>query len=71
MAVGKTRMLSLPEVLPLYLSQAARDAIGPHGKPYADYIEQHSRELAARFPDRGHYFLTRSLGEALAGNDGD
>jgi hypothetical protein len=54
-----------------YQSQAARDAIGPHGKPYADYLESHALELAARFPDRKDEFLNRSLSEALAGNNGD
>ena len=55
-----------------YASQSARDAAasGYGGPTYAAYLDRHARELAARFPDRADEFLTRSLSEALAGNDG-
>jgi hypothetical protein len=58
-------------------SQAARDAAetGYGGarqrRGYAAYLDRQAAELAAKFPDREEYFMTRSLSEALAGNDGD
>ena len=52
-----------------YRSQAARDAQSL-SQSYADYIESHALELAERFPDRRDEFLTRSISEALEGNNG-
>ena len=54
-----------------YKSQAARDAIKMYSKGYADYLEEKALEYVERFPDKADFFLSRSLGEALAGNDGD
>lgn len=54
-----------------YKSQSARDAIEMYSKGYADYIEEKALEYAGRFPERAEYFMNRSLGEALAGNDGE
>lgn len=54
-----------------YKSQSARDAIKAYSKGYADYLEEKALEYAERFPERAEYFINRSLGEALAGNDGD
>jgi uncharacterized protein YkwD len=53
-----------------YKSQSARDAFKWGGQRYADYIERGELEYAAKFPDRAEYFLTRTIGEALRGNDG-
>lgn len=55
-----------------YRSQSARDAqrSGYGGESYAEYLESKALEYAERFPTAAEYFLTRSLGEALAGNDG-
>lgn len=55
---------------PSYKSQAARDAFKWKGQRYADYIERKELEYAAKFPERANYFLTRTIGEALRGNDG-
>ncbi len=56
-----------------YRSRAARDAAeSGYGKaPYWAYLDRHAVELAEKFPDRAEYFMTRTLGEALIGNDGD
>ena len=54
-----------------YKSQSARDAIKMYSKGYADYIEEKALEYAKMFPERADYFMSRSLGGALAGNDGD
>lgn len=54
-----------------YKSQSARDAIKIYSKGYADYLEEKALEYAARFPERAEYFMGRSLGDALAGNDGE
>lgn len=54
-----------------YQAQSAREAVRVYGTEYADYLNQHALELAAKFPERADEFLTRSLGEALAGNDGE
>lgn len=54
-----------------YRTQAAKDAARTYGTDYADYIEEHTLSLIERghlTPDVG---LTRSLGQALAGNDGE
>ena len=53
-----------------YKSRSARDAIKMYSKGYADYLEEKALEYAERFPDEVDFFLSRSLGEALAGNDG-
>lgn len=53
-----------------YKSQAARDAYKWKGKGYADMIENRAIAYAAKFPDRAAYFMTRTIGEALRGNDG-
>lgn len=50
-----------------YKFPAAQQAFAIYGKRYADYIEQHTQELV----DKGFDVADRSLGEALAGNDGD
>ena len=55
----------------MYSSQSARDAIKMYSKRYADYLEEKALEYSARFPDLAEYFMTRNLGEALAGNDGE
>lgn len=55
----------------IYKSQSARDASKTYSKGYADYLESIALEYADKFPERAEYFMTRSLGEALAGNDGD
>ena len=54
-----------------YKSQSAHDAIKMYTKGYADYLEEKALDYAERFPERAEYFMSRSLGEALAGNDGD
>lgn len=54
-----------------YKSQAARDAIKLYSKRYADYIEEKTLEYAAMFQERAEYFMNRTLGEALSGNDGE
>jgi len=59
-----------------YRSQAARDvAATGRDSNYADYLEQSALEHHAYYlrignPERAALMLTRSLGEALAGNDG-
>lgn len=55
-----------------FKTQAARDAlrIYPEDITYAGYIETHTLELAERFPAERDYFMSRSLAEALQGNDG-
>lgn len=54
-----------------YESQSARDAIKMCSKGYADYVEGKALEYAGKFPERAEYFMGRSLGDALAGNDGE
>lgn len=56
----------------MYTAQSARDAqrIG-YNVSYCDYLQAHAEELAERFPDRAGEFYSRSLSEALAGNNGD
>lgn len=54
-----------------FKSQSARDALEIYSPGYASYIESKALEYADKFPERAEYFLTRSLGEALAGNDGE
>lgn len=58
---------------PEFKSQAARDAqaSGYGSATYPAYLERHALELAERFPERAEEFMTRSLGEALTGNNGD
>jgi hypothetical protein len=60
-----------------YKAQSARDAkaSGYGAKGYWDSLEEHAHELAERFKARGDHqtaarMFTRSLSEALAGNDG-
>jgi hypothetical protein len=55
------------EAEPKYKYPAAQQAYDYAGKDYADYIEAHTAELVSKGYDVGD----RSLGEALAGNDGD
>lgn len=50
-----------------YRYRAAREAFRWKGARYADCIEEHTAELVAK----GYDVADRSLGEALAGNDGD
>lgn len=61
-----------------YKSQDARDAqaYGYGDKRYWDYLEQSSLKNHAYFTERGDHeraalMLTRSLSQALMGNDGD
>ena len=56
-----------------YESQAATDAArAAYGGPrYWAYLDKKAKEHAARFPTRGTEFMEQSLGEALAGNEGD
>lgn len=56
-----------------YTTRAARDAAETRygDKGYWDYLEQSAMEYAERFPEQADYFLTRNLGEALRGNDGE
>lgn len=53
-----------------YVSQCARDARDRgYGTPsYWRYLDQHSQELAVKLDDPT--MLTRSLSEALRGNEG-
>lgn len=50
-----------------YRYLAAQQAHAIYGKDYADYIERHTAELVAK----GYDVADQSLGEALAGNDGE
>jgi len=50
-----------------YKYPAAQQAFEAYGKSYADYIEAHTDKLVAK----GYDVADRSLGEALAGNDGE
>jgi hypothetical protein len=61
-----------------YQSQAARDAqaSGYGGQSYWDYLDRAAREHADYFarngdPVKAAEMLTRSLSEALRGNDGE
>lgn len=61
-----------------YKSQAARDAQAANygNKTYWDYLEQYSEELFNRFLVNGdleiaNKMMSRSLSEALIGNDGE
>lgn len=61
-----------------YRSQAARDAQarGYGGESYWAYLdrtcqESHDHWIRRGDPERASHMLTRSLGEALQGNDGD
>ena len=54
-----------------YKSRSARDAIKIYSKGYADYIEEKALEYAAKFPERAEHFMSQSLSDALAGNDGE
>lgn len=72
------KLLPGEDVTSDYTSQAARDAVasGYGGPDYAAYIEQSARDAHAYFtrngrPDLAETMLTRSLWEALMGNDGD
>jgi hypothetical protein len=68
----ETTMAEVTEQADEYRSLCARQARdGNYGtRSYWDYLESHAAELAAKFPDRADHFFGRSLGEALAGNDG-
>jgi hypothetical protein len=61
-----------------YEAQSARDAQarGYGGEGYADYLEQHARDTRDYYLRHGELEkaaeqMTRSLGDALAGNDGE
>jgi hypothetical protein len=59
-----------------YGSQSARDAQAAGKEDYALYLEQHAYELRGRFLAKHDFvtaelMLTRSLSDALRGNDGD
>jgi len=53
---------------PTYKYPAAQQAYAYAGKSYADYIERITAEHVAK---GFTHCATQSLGEALAGNDGD
>lgn len=60
-----------------YESRSARDAqkMGYGDRGYWEYLDQHARELRDHFlqhgdPVRAAEIMTRTLSEALAGNDG-
>ena len=50
---------------------AARQALRAYGEKYAAYIERHTLELIEKGYLTEEVGMTRTLGEALAGNDGD
>ena len=59
-----------------YTAQSARDAQRSYSESYCDYLEQHAQELYAYFtarnePEKAQEMLTRTLSEALMGNDGE
>lgn len=61
-----------------YRTEAARNVArsGYGGPEYADYIEQHTLDMAAYYRSRGNdrradELMSRSIGAALTGNDGD
>jgi hypothetical protein len=61
----------------VYESKSARDAqsAGYGGEGYWDYLDETAMRLRDTFLERGdtaqaELMMTRSLGEALAGNDG-
>lgn len=53
----------------MFTSQAANDAIGLYSLAYAEYLEHKALEYASKFPLKADYFMSRSLSEALNGND--
>lgn len=68
----------MPENPETYRSQSARDAQerGYGGPSYwasldAGALRSHDYYMRHGDPERAAHMLTRSLGEALAGNDGD
>lgn len=64
---------------PTYKAQSARDAAasGYGGPTYADYLERSAQEMHDKLlalgytPEHAETMFTRSLSEALTGNDGD
>lgn len=61
-----------------YAARSARDAqdSGYGGPDYWQYLEDHAHELHAYFlargdDDRAREVMTRTLSDALAGNEGD
>lgn len=61
-----------------YQSRAAQEAeaMGYGDRGYWDYLERHAHEMHAHYAARGDAqaaasMLTRTLSEALAGNDGE
>jgi len=74
-----TIVFSTPAADPaVFTSQAARDAaaMGYGGESYWNYLdgaaqESHDLYMARGDEAKAELMLTRSLGEALAGNDGD
>lgn len=73
----KTPTFEVPLTGP-YFAQCARDAkeSGYGGESYADYLETSSLQSYVRFAEKGdmvtaRLMLTRDLGEALAGNNGN
>jgi hypothetical protein len=66
-------MTDTPE--PRYRSQSARDAAKTYSASYCEYLdaaaqEHHDYYVRHGDPKQAEHMLTRSLGEALAGNDG-
>lgn len=55
-----------------YTTRSAQDAYATcYGdEAYADYLEKAAQENAQRRPGEAEYYLTRTLGDALRGNDG-
>lgn len=59
-----------------YEAQCARDAAGAGKTDYANYLEESSKRtrdyfLAKGDPEKAEEMMTRSLGQALVGNDGE
>lgn len=54
-----------------FISRAAVEASKLYSLSYAAYLDTKATEYANKFPDRAEYFLSRSLSEALAGNEGN
>lgn len=54
-----------------YKFLASREAFEMYGKSYADYIERATQEHIEKGVYSVEYALTATLGERLAGNDGE
>lgn len=54
-----------------FVSRSAEEAAKLYSLRYAAYLDSTALEYATKFPDRADYFMTRSLSEALSGNEGN